>query len=192
MPNVIKNPRIKSFEKLQERRRRAQEFIEKRRRQREEEASEMNPYRLQEIMTAPPAERILKLYEGARHFLLKAIDAIEQGDVSARYNANQRAANIIVHLRDILELEKGGEIAENLNRLYGFCLDRLVDTDLKNDAQAPKDVIDVLAPMEASWRELATKGPEQAASLLSGQNAAPASPDTNSPDHAAPQFSASV
>ena len=192
MPNVIKNPRIKSFEQLQARRRRAQEFIEKRRRQREEEASEMNPYRLQEIMTAPPAERILKLYEGARHFLLKAIDAIEQGDVSARYNANQRAANIIVHLRDILELEKGGEIAENLNRLYGFCLDRLVDTDLKNDAQAPKDVIDVLAPMEASWRELASKGPEQTAPQPSEQAVAPAPPDTGGAGPGAPRFSATV
>ena len=192
MPNVIRNPRIKSFEQLQERRRRAQEFIEKRRRQREEEASEINPYRIQEIMTAPPAKHVFKLYEGARIFLRKAVDAIEQGDVSARYQANQRAANIIEHLRDILDLEKGGEIAENLNRLYGFCLDRLVDTDLKNDAQAPKDVIAVLAPMEASWHELATKGAEQAASVAPSRGAAPASPDAESAASSAPRYSATV
>jgi flagellar protein FliS len=37
-------------------------------------------------------------------------------------------------------------------------LQRLLDVDLKNDARAAEEVIDLLEPLRASWRELAGSG----------------------------------
>ncbi len=52
-------------------------------------------------------------------------------------------------------MEAGGEIAENLNRLYGFMTMRLTMVDTENSAQAARDVIGLLEPLCRSWHELA-------------------------------------
>ena len=88
----------------------------------------------------------------------KAIDAVERNDVDARYQANRRAQDIVCYLRDTLDIEKGGEIASNSDRIYEFCIQRLLDIDLNNDATPAKEVIDILEPMEAAWRELVESG----------------------------------
>ncbi len=54
-----------------------------------------------------------------------------------------------------LDLEKGGEIASNLEALYAYMLQRLLDVDVKNDARAAEEVIELLEPLRASWSELA-------------------------------------
>ncbi len=54
-----------------------------------------------------------------------------------------------------LDLEKGGEIASNLEALYGYMLLRLPDVDVKNDVRVAEEVIELLEPLRGSWSELA-------------------------------------
>lgn len=111
-------------------------------------------YRNQEILTASPCHLVVKLYDKAIGCLTLAQDAIRRRDIKARHAANQKALEIITHLTSTLDLERGGEIARNLRRLYGFMCVRLIDVDLQNDAQAAADVIGLLQPLRQSWQQL--------------------------------------
>src|SRR3546814_13116959 len=106
-------------------------------------------------MTAPPVRLVAMLYERAIRSLRDAVRAIETKDVQTRFKNVERASEIIVHLAGTLDTERGGEIAANLSRLYVFMLRRLSDVNLRDDAQAARDVIGLLEPLAASWRELA-------------------------------------
>lgn len=114
----------------------------------------VNPYAVQEILTASPSALVMRLYEMAIRELRKAIAAIDAGDIKARYEANRRAFDAIEHLLCTVNEEKGGEIARNLIQLYRFMLRRLLNVDLQNDASAAKDVIALLDPLYQSWRKL--------------------------------------
>ena len=113
-------------------------------------------YKEQQILNATPAERIVLLYNGAIKFLIQAKAYIEEGNVQERFNSNKRACDIIFYLQETVDLEKGGEIAENLYRIYGYMLRRLIDVDMKNDVEAVDDVVEKLKQLNASWQKLAS------------------------------------
>lgn len=127
-------------------------------------------YKEQQILNATPAERIVLLYNGAIKFLLKAKEAIDEQNVQERFNNNKRASDIIFYLQDTLDMEKGGEIATNLHRIYGYMLRRLIDVDMKNDKEAIDDVIEKLRELNASWQKIAS-GDVSPTSNVSAQNA---------------------
>ena len=144
-------------EYVERRRRRVEEHLARRAEERKWVKPAENPYWRQEILTTSPVDCVVKLYDGAIGFLRKAIDAIEANDSAARHHANRRACDIIEHLHGTLDMEKGGEIAQTLDRLYPVCLQRMVDIDVRNDAQAARDVIALLEPIRDSWKELSRR-----------------------------------
>lgn len=115
-------------------------------------------YQTQQIMTASPAMLVYMLLDKAIVSLKEAIRAIESKNVEGRWRANARAMEIITHLRATLDHKRGGEIARNLDQLYGFMLTLLPKVDFANDTKAAQSVIDLLTPFRASWKELAARG----------------------------------
>lgn len=120
-------------------------------------------YGTQQVMTSSPLKLIALLYDRAIVSLKEAVQAIERADVQARWKANNKAVEIITHLASTLDHEAGGEVAENLDQLYLFMLERLFEVDQKNDPQAARDVIALLEPLRDSWRQLAENAPGAAA-----------------------------
>lgn len=123
----------------------------------------LQKYQTQQIMSASPAKLVAMLIDKAIACLTEAGAAIERGDIAGRHNANRKAIDIVAHLWGTLDLDRGGEIAANLDRLYAFMMRRLGDVDMKNDAQAARDVIGLLDPLRKSWHELASQPAGQAA-----------------------------
>lgn len=132
--------------------------------------TDVSKYLTQQVMTASPAKLVFMLYERAIGSLQEAIAAIESGDVEGRWRANNRAIEIISHMWSTLDMDNGGEIAENLDRLFSFMLMRLTDVDLRNDPTPAKKVIELLLPLRDSWYDLA-QGKQPA-----GAEPAPATP----------------
>ena len=122
-------------------------------------------YQTQQIMTAPRVKLVAMLYERAIRALRDCVRAIDAGEIELRFQNVEKASEIIVHLAGTLDTERGGEVAANLSRLYVFMLRRLSDVNLRNDAQAAKDVIGLLEPLAASWRELAHGAPDASSTL---------------------------
>jgi flagellar protein FliS len=112
-------------------------------------------YREQQILNASPTERIVLCYNGAIKFLVQARQAIEAGNIQERFNNNKKACDLIMYLQDTLDMEQGGEIALNLQRLYGYMLRRLVDVDMNNSTDAIDDVVEKLRTLNVSWMKIA-------------------------------------
>lgn len=117
--------------------------------------NDVSKYLTQQVMTASPAKLVFMLYERAIGSLQEAVAAIEAGDVEGRWRANNRAIEIISHMWSTLDMDHGGEIAENLDRLFSFMLMRLTDVDLRNDPTPAQKVIELLLPLRDSWYDLA-------------------------------------
>ncbi len=116
-------------------------------------------YLAQQISSASPAKLVFMLYERAITLLRETIDAIEAGDIERRWRANAKATEVISHLWGTVDRERGGEIAENLNRLYGFMMMRLTMVDVENNAQSAREVIELLEPLRRSWQIVADGEP---------------------------------
>lgn len=115
-------------------------------------------YMTQQVMTASPAKLVYLLYDKAISSLREAIAAIEKGEIEARWKANGRAMDILEHLWSTLDIERGGEIGDNLNQLLPYMMLRLPDVDIHNDPSPAEEVIVILEPLRDAWREIAMKG----------------------------------
>ena len=130
-------------------------------------------YLVQQIASASPARLVAMLYERAITLLRETVAAIESGDIERRWTANGKASEVISHLWGTLDRERGGEIAENLNRLYGFMMTRLTMIDVENSAQAARDVIVLLEPLRRSWQKIADGVPASGETESRSDEAAP-------------------
>ena len=115
-------------------------------------------YMTQQVMTASPAKLVYMLYDRAIASLREAIDAIEKGEIEKRWRANKRAIDILEHMWSTLDVDRGGAIGENLNRLLPYMMLRLPDVDIRNDPAPAQEVIVLLEPLRDAWREIALKG----------------------------------
>lgn len=133
-------------------------------------------YQTQAIMTASPVQLVAMLYDRAITCLNEAIKAIEAGEIERRWQANTKAIDIISHLAMTLDMDKGGQIAQNLEQLYRFMVAQLVNVDVRNDPKPARDVIKLLEPLRDSWKELARDGSagRQAAGAAEGYGRAAA------------------
>jgi flagellar protein FliS len=85
--------------------------------------------------------------------------AMQRGDIPTKGKHIVQAVRIIDEgLRPALDLEKGGDIAANLNGLYGYCVLRLTEANLRNDEQALADVIRVMEPLADGWKQMNAQG----------------------------------
>jgi flagellar protein FliS len=97
------------------------------------------------------------LYDKVVLSLKEAVAAIEAGDIEGRWRANARAMEILNHMWSTLDVENGGEIAQNLENLFSFILMRLPEVDIRNDPEPARDVIGLIEPLRDAWRELARR-----------------------------------
>ncbi len=117
--------------------------------------SEQQTRQTEPAMTNDPATLVAMLYDKAVSCLKAAVQAIHSNEIETCWKNNHRAQEIINHLFMTLDLEKGGEVASNLEALYGYMLLRLPEVDVNNDARVAEEVIELLEPLRASWNELA-------------------------------------
>lgn len=129
-------------------------------------------YQTQQILNATPAQQVVMMYDGAIKFCLRAKEAIEAGNIQERHNANKRAMEIVSYLMDILDLEKGGDVALRLQQIYSFLLRRLLEVDFRNDPRVCDEVITHLRTLRASWEKIG-KQPPVGASGTVGESDAP-------------------
>ncbi len=117
----------------------------------------LKQYKDQNIMLSSPVKLVSMLYNEAIQQLNIAIQSIEEGAIEARWRANTKCMEIIYHMLITLDQERGGDIAAQLEQLFTYILRRLPEVDAKNNAQAAKDVINLLTPLAESWRILAER-----------------------------------
>jgi flagellar protein FliS len=100
---------------------------------------------------------VVMLYDGALRFLSEATAAQAIGDMPRRAHALRRVAAIIAECHSTLDLEQGGTVAAELDRLYSYISTRLIDITVKKDATAIDEIHKLLTPLRHAWSEAAAQ-----------------------------------
>ena len=111
----------------------------------------ISSYRQTEIQSRTPLELVVMLYDGALRFTAEAREAIVRRDIRSRQHSMSRALAIVSELQSTLDMESGGDVAVQLDKLYGFVRDRLVDASLKQDLQPLDEARRVLTTLREGW-----------------------------------------
>jgi len=110
------------------------------------------------VSTASPHQLIVLLFEGARQAVIVARAGIESGDVPKKGAAITKAIDIILNgLRASLNLEEGGNLAQNLYALYDYMARRLLHANLNNDKAALDEVLNLLSEIHGAWVSIGDK-----------------------------------
>lgn len=106
------------------------------------------------VSTQSRGRLVVMLYDGAIRFLRQAIADIERCDYAAK-GANISKAQAILHeLNTVLDMEQGGQIAQNLRSLYNFANRHLSEANFRKDPQMIREVIGILEELNQSWRAI--------------------------------------
>jgi flagellar protein FliS len=108
-------------------------------------------YRQTQTSTASQIQLIVMLHDGAIRHLAKAAEALAKKDYSAKAEAFGKAFKIIEHLCGTLDKENGGDLAKNLEQIYAYMHERLMQANLRDDFGPIKEVINHLRGMRESW-----------------------------------------
>lgn len=108
-----------------------------------------------QAVDASPHRLIQMLMEGGLARLAQARGAMERDQVGLKGELIGKAIGIIAGLRAALNLEQGGELAENLDSLYEYMVARLMDASLKNEAEPLDEVAGLLRNVKAGWDAIA-------------------------------------
>ena len=112
-------------------------------------------YRQTQAQTADPGELVCMLYRGAVRFVSAATEAIEKRDVEASHNNLVRAQAIVSELLETLDIERGGQFAQRLQAIYEYLNQRLLEANLRKDADAAREVERFLRELLPAWEEAA-------------------------------------
>ena len=112
-------------------------------------------YKEMHITTASPVQLVVMLYDGAISAIRLAIEHINNKDYEAKQKQINRAQDIILELLKTLDVEQGGEVAGNLQRMYLYMNKRIMEGNVKLDISALEEVIKLLDDINSSWRQLA-------------------------------------
>ena len=118
----------------------------------------LNNYRQNQILFSTPAQTVLMLYEGAIRFLGQAINKlIEKGNMGEKAKLVEKAVNIIDYLKSCLDKDNGGEVTDNLDRIYEYMLIELTEANLNNDKNKIEEVVKLFLPLAEAWADICRK-----------------------------------
>lgn len=101
--------------------------------------------------TASPHKLIEMLLDGALGSLAKAKGAVERNNIQERTQHLNKASEIIGGLRGSLDLEKGGEVAANLENLYEYMTRSVLQANRDNDVDKVQEVMNLLLEIKQGW-----------------------------------------
>ena len=109
-------------------------------------------YNNSKVLTASPGELTLMLYEGAIKFCNIAILAVEQKDIEKAHIHITKVERIIDYLRQTLDMQY--PVAQDFDRIYSYLGQRLVEANIKKDAEILEEVNEHLRSVRDTWKEV--------------------------------------
>ncbi|GFM31805.1 flagellar export chaperone FliS [Desulfovibrio subterraneus] len=107
-----------------------------------------------QVATTSQGKLLLMLYDGCIKFLNQSKVKIEERDYAQKGILISKALDVINELDSSLNAEKGGELAENLHKLYFYCSTRLLNANLKMDIGYIDEVIKILSGLRSAYAQI--------------------------------------
>ncbi len=106
------------------------------------------------VAGADPHRLVLMLMDGALERIAIARGCIERGgkgDVGRKAAALTQCLSIVGELRGTLDMRAGGELAQNLDKLYDYMIRRLLLANVNNDVKLLAEVTGLLDNVRSAW-----------------------------------------
>jgi flagellar protein FliS len=116
----------------------------------------------QDIASADPHRLTLMLMQGSLDRIAYAKGCMERKDFAGKAEHLSRVNAILLNLRDTLDLDVGGDVAQNLYSLYEYTITRLLDANVQNSSQILDEVISLLLPIKKAWASIPEDAKEEA------------------------------
>ena len=111
------------------------------------------------VVDASPHRLVAMLYDGFMDAVTEARGALRQKDVERKGRALARASRIVEEgLRGGLDLKAGGQLAADLNQLYGYIGVRLTQANLRNDEAILDECVRLMQPLREAWMAISPAG----------------------------------
>lgn len=106
-----------------------------------------------QVSTTTQGDLLIMLFDAALKFLRQAKDKIAEKNYAQKGILISKALDILSELQGTLNAQKGGELADRLQKLYFFCSTRLLAANLKMDATKIDEVMHILEGLRDAFHE---------------------------------------
>jgi flagellar protein FliS len=100
---------------------------------------------------ASPVELVLVLTDGLLEELARARGHIVGKRYELKANSLNKCTDIINGLASSLDFDHGGEVVENLGRLYDYCAGRLYTAGVSLDPTIVDEVVALITTIKKGW-----------------------------------------
>jgi flagellar protein FliS len=97
---------------------------------------------------------VVMLYDVLLDDLRRSIAAIDAHDIESRTNELQHAMRVLEQLQGALDMERGGEPARGLDRLYSLVRGKLLEAQWKASREVLQQQIGLLTPIRDAWKQV--------------------------------------
>ena len=117
--------------------------------------SQANVYREREVLTASPEKLVVITYDHVLANLRRARAAIEARDVVQRVQAMGKAREGVMELLVATDVERGGQMADNLRALYAFALREILAIGRAPDVSRLDAIANVIGNLREAFATIA-------------------------------------
>lgn len=112
------------------------------------------------VEMADPHQLVNLLFEALNRYLGCAKVSIQNADIAGKCKHIGAAIRVLEEgLIAPLDLEKGGELAQNLKGLYEYCVRKLLVANAKTDPASIDEVLKLIEPVANGWKQINGQGP---------------------------------
>ena len=103
------------------------------------------------VSSANGVQLIQMLFDGLLESLAATKGHIQNGAIVEKGKSIARASRIVIGLQGALDYERGGDLANNLNELYGYVTRRLLHVNARNDLDALEEIFGLMNEIRTAW-----------------------------------------
>jgi len=116
-----------------------------------------NAYKKASVNTLDQNKLIIMLYDGAIKNASFAVEHMKSGQIEKVHDCLIKTKNIVTELMATLNMDRGGDIAKNLQSLYSYMFSQLIEANMNKKTEPVVIVIDLLKELRAAWTQINSK-----------------------------------
>ena len=116
-----------------------------------------NAYKKASVNTLDQTKLIIMLYDGAIKNASFAVEHMKSGQIEKVHDCLIKTKNIVPELMATLNMDRGGDIANNLQSLYSYMFSQLIEANMNKKTEPVVIVIDLLKELRAAWTQINSK-----------------------------------
>ena len=113
-----------------------------------------NAYKKASVNTLDQTKLIIMLYDGAIKNASFAVEHMKSGQIEKVHDCLIKTKNIVTELMATLNMDRGGDIAKNLQSLYSYMFSQLIEANMNKKTEPVVVVIDLLKELRAAWTKI--------------------------------------